>query len=61
MAFDRNQYIEEFKKEHYSRISVLVPKDKAPLIREYAKVQDKSVSRLILEALENTYHLGLFD
>lgn len=61
MAFDKNKYINDFRKEHYASISVLVPKEKAPLIREYAKLQGKSMSRLILEALENTYHLGLFE
>lgn len=61
MAFDNNKYKADFAKEHYTRLSVIVPKEKTHLIREYAKDHGKSVSRLIMEALENTYHLGLFE
>lgn len=49
---NNNAYIEEYKKQHYDQINVLLPKGSKKVIQEYAKANGKSVSKLILDLLE---------
>ena len=53
------KYKNEYNKENYSRISATIPKEKKEIIAELMKKHNKSVSRLIIEALEKTYHIDL--
>ena len=59
MAFDQNQYINDYKRQNYDTIRALVPKGKAQDIKVFAKSKGLSVSQLIVEALEGYYNLDL--
>ena len=59
MAFDQNQYINDWKRRNYDEVRVLIPKGKKETIEKMAKVKGLSVSRFIVEALENHYKLDL--
>lgn len=66
MAFDPSQYINDFAKQNYDRIAVQVPKGKRELLRKIAQenniTDDRgkiSVNRMIIEALEEKYHIDL--
>lgn len=66
MAFDQTKYIDEYVKENYDRVVFKIPKGKKELLKHKAQelniTDDKgklSVSRLIIEAVEQTYNLDL--
>lgn len=59
MAFDSNAYKTDFQRQNYDRVVALVPKGRGKEIKDFAAVQGKSVSQLIVEALENYYKLDL--
>ena len=51
MAFDQNQYINDWKRRNYDEVRVLIPKGKKETIKKMAKEKGLSVSRFIVEAL----------
>lgn len=59
MAFDQNAYKTDFQRENYDRVVALIPKGKGKAIKEYASSQGKSVSQVIIEALEAHCRLDL--
>mgnify|MGYP003321134870 CR=1 FL=1 len=59
MAFDQIGYIAEYNKANYDVIRATVPKGRGKEIKAFAKAQGKSVSQLIVDALENCYKLVL--
>ena len=59
MAFDQNQYINDWKRRNYEEVRVLIPTGKKETIKKMAKEKGLSVSRFIVEALENHYKLDL--
>ena len=59
MAFDQNQYINDWKRRNYDEVRVLIPKGKKETIKKMAKEKGLRVSRFIVEALENHYKLDL--
>lgn len=59
MAFDQLKYIDEYKRQNYDRIGLLVPKGKGKVIKDLAKAQGKSISQVVVEALENQYSVNL--
>lgn len=66
MAFNQIKYIDEYDKANYDRITIKVPKGKKALIKKMAQennfTDDKgrvSVNRMIVEAIETTYHIDL--
>lgn len=59
MAFDQIGYIAEYNKANYDVVRATVPKGKGKEIKAFAKSQGKSVSQLIVEALETCYRLDL--
>lgn len=59
MAFDPVQYVNDYKRQNYDRIVALVPKGKGKVIKDYAKTQGKSVSQVVVEALESVHGLDL--
>lgn len=59
MGFDQNKYVNEFKKQNYDRITILVPKGKKAELQDYAKCNDISLSRLIMLALEEKTQIDL--
>lgn len=60
MSFDQYQYINDYKRDKYDRISLLVPKGgKATLQKVVAERGEKSVNALIIRALELAYGIQL--
>lgn len=59
MAFDANKYKNQYEKDNYDRILILVPKGKKADIKERAEKLGISVSELIVRALEKMYLLDL--
>ena len=59
MAFDNNSYQADYKRQNYDVIRALVPKGRGKDIKAYAQAQGKSVSQVIVEALENHCKLDL--
>lgn len=59
MAFDNNSYQAEYKRQNYDIVRALVPKGKGKVLKDYAKAQGKSVSQVIIEALETACKLDL--
>jgi len=59
MAFDKYSYINQHKRDNYTRLSILVPKQKGELINNFAKQQGKSVNQLFISAVEAQYGIDL--
>lgn len=59
MAFDKNDYDNQYKRENYDVIRALIPKGKAQELKAYAKAHGTSVSALIVDALESRYGFDL--
>lgn len=59
MAFDKKEYDKSYHQKKYDMISFPVAKGKKSTLKEFASLQDKSVSALILEALWKCYKLDL--
>lgn len=59
MAFDQNSYQPKYQKQNYDRLIALVPKGKGEEVKAFAETKGISVSRLIIDALEELYKLDL--
>ena len=59
MAFDKKEYDRTYHQKKYDMISFPVAKGKKSALKEFALLQNKSVSALILEALWKCYRLDL--
>lgn len=59
MAFDKVRYDNDFKRQNYDRVTILIPKGKSKVLKDYAKTQGKSVSQVTVEALETVCKLDL--
>lgn len=59
MAFDQQKYIRDYTKENYDRIEFLVPKGRKAEFKQFAKSKGRSVSEVIVEALESYYNINL--
>jgi hypothetical protein len=59
MAFDQNSYQPEYQKRTYDRLVALVPKGRGKEVKAFADAKGISVSRLIIDALEELYKLDL--
>ena len=59
VAFDNNVYQAEYKRQNYDIVRALVPRGRGKDIKAFAKSQGKSVSQIIVDALESTYGLDL--
>lgn len=59
MAFDSNAYKTDFQRQNYDRIVALIPKGKGKEIKAFAQAHGKSVSQIIVEALEEYYGIDL--
>lgn len=60
MAFDKNKYSNQFKK-NYDNVRILIPKGKKQFLKERADELGISVSKLIVRAIESTYHINMTD
>lgn len=59
MAFDKVKYDNDFKRQNYDRQELLLPKGKKLVLQSYAKSHGKSVSQIVIEALEEHCKLDL--
>ncbi len=59
MAFDQSQYANEYTRQNYDRLQALVPKGKGKEVKALANAQGKSVSQIIVEALEAHWGIDL--
>ena len=66
MAFDQTKYIDDYVKENYDRVVIKIPKGKKSLLKQIATEKNitdfkgqVSVTRMIIEAIEGTYHIDL--
>lgn len=59
MAFDQTQYVNDYKREHYDRITALVPKGKGATVKAIAAERGLTVSQVVVRALEETYKVDL--
>ena len=50
--FNQFKYQQQYNKEHYDRIEIVVPKGQRAIIRENAKAKGMSVSAYIGEAVK---------
>lgn len=59
MAFNQFQHTNEYNKQNYDKLTIIVPKNKGDAIKEYAKEHGKSMSKVVIEALEAHCNLDL--
>ena len=52
MSFDKNKYINQYKKEHYSKLSVDLPKDTKEELVNICKNKKITIKQFIIEAIE---------
>lgn len=53
MAFNQKQYINEYKKEHYSKLSVDLPKEKKEELINICNQQGITIKKFILDSIES--------
>lgn len=66
MAFDQTKYVDDYVRENYDRLSLKIPKGKKAVLKELATMHNitdhkgqVSVTRLLIEAVEEKYHIDL--
>lgn len=59
MAFDKDKYVNDYHKEKYHYIRVIIPKDKLSDVKELAERKGKSISSLFVESFEKVYGVYL--
>ena len=59
MSFDKIKYDNEYKRANYAEMHFLIPKAKREIVKKTAEELGVSVSRLVVNALETTYHIDL--
>lgn len=59
MAFDKAKYDNEFIRQNYDTVKFLIPKGKKQCLKSYADSAGKSMSQVIVEAIEAHCKLDL--
>lgn len=66
MAFDQQKYIDDYVRENYDRFTLKLPKGSKQKLKELAESYDftddkgrLSITRLIIDALEEKYGIDL--
>jgi hypothetical protein len=59
MSFDQKKYIYDFKRTNYDKIQLDIPKGKRQLIKNFAVNQNKSMSQVIIKAIETYCNIDL--
>ena len=54
MAFNQKEYINQYKKEHYSKLSVDLPKEIKQELIEICNRQGISIKQFILNSIQRT-------
>lgn len=57
-GFDKEAYDKKYHKEHYYRMSIVMPKDFRAVIDEAARVAGMSKNKFILEAIREKIERG---
>lgn len=58
--FDATTHYNQYKREHYDHLSLLIPKGSKQQLQELAKSKNGiSVNKLIIEAIEQHYNIKL--
>lgn len=57
--FDQQKYKNDYNKEKYATLKLTIPKEKKPILTDLAKIHNKSMNRIIIDALEKTYNIDL--
>ena len=52
MAFDKNKYINQYKKEHYSKLSVDLSKEQKQELIDICNQKGMTIKQFILDAIE---------
>lgn len=52
MTFNQKEYINQYKKEHYSKLSVDLPKDIKQELTELCKSKGITMKQFIIEAMK---------
>lgn len=50
--FDSYSYINQYQKENYERITILMPKEKGQALKEFCKSKDVKVSAFINQCID---------
>lgn len=53
MAFNQRQYLNQYKKEHYSKLSVDLPKEKKQELIDICNRQGITIKKFILDSIES--------
>lgn len=53
MSFNQNAYINQYKKEHYSKLSVDLPKEIKKELEDICKRDGISIKKFVLDAIES--------
>ena len=59
MAFDEIAYKNEFTRQAYDRLSLVVPKGKKAILKAYAEKKGISVNALIVQSIEEYTGISL--
>lgn len=54
---NQQRYIDDYKKQHYDRINIFLPKGYKDSIKRLAAGKNLSVSKFILECIESQYEI----
>ena len=52
MGFDQDAYVNVYKREHYDRATVMLPKGRRDVLKRYAAERGESLNAVIIAALE---------
>ena len=50
--FDKNKYVQEYHKQNYDRLEIILPKGKKATIKNVAKMSNESVNSLVNRAID---------
>ena len=53
MTFDKNAYINKYKREHYSKLSADLPKETKKELEDICKRDGITIKQFILDAIES--------
>ena len=55
----RFEYQNEYNKENYFKVALRIPKENKEMLQELAKMENTSVNKLIIHAVEQFYGVNL--
>ena len=53
------EIINEYNKENYFQVALRIPKEKKAMLQELADLENTSINKLIINAIEKTYGISL--